>query len=203
MGRVVMSIDPDIFTVSNVFAPEECRSLISRAEDSGFVAASVRTSQGRQMMTQLRNNDRIELNDPELSAELWNRIAPFLPILDGHYPTGVDDQLRFYRYTASQQFKRHKDGVVTNDRGETSRLSYLVYLNDDCEGGETAFREFRNSNGTPEKVEYIVSPSTGTALLFRHERWHEGCPVTSGIKYVLRTDVFYSKETAATSQSRQ
>jgi hypothetical protein len=28
-------------------------------------------------------------------------------------------------------------------------------------------------------------------LLFVHERKHEGAPVTSGRKYVLRTDVMY------------
>ncbi|MFO0979330.1 MAG: 2OG-Fe(II) oxygenase [Planctomycetaceae bacterium] len=194
MEHIVTSIDPDIFTVTGVFTPAECQALIARAEAAGFVAASVRTSNGRQMMTHLRNNDRIELNAPDLAEQLWIRIVPFLPTLDGHAPTGVDSQLRFYRYTTLQQFKRHKDGVVTNERGESSRLSYLVYLNDDCEGGETAFREYRDGNGTPEKIEHVISPATGTALLFRHERWHEGCPVTAGVKYVLRTDVFYSND---------
>jgi hypothetical protein len=28
-------------------------------------------------------------------------------------------------------------------------------------------------------------------LFFKHERWHEGAPVRSGRKYVLRTDVLY------------
>ena len=49
-------------------------------------------------------------------------------------------------------------------------------------------------NGTREKIEFAVMPATGTALLFRHERWHEGTPVVIGAKYVLRSDVFYAME---------
>lgn len=184
-------IDDGIFTVPNIFSHEECLSLIRRAESIGFEAASVRTLDGPQMMTQIRNNDRVVLDDVELATDMWQRIRHALPILDGCYPCGVDKQLRFYRYVPGQYFKRHKDGAVTNDHGQTSKLSYLVYLND-CQGGATLFRDYRPINGTREKVEFVVSPSTGTVLLFRHERWHEGTPVMSGTKYVLRSDVFYS-----------
>jgi hypothetical protein len=34
---------------------------------------------------------------------------------------------------------------------------------------------------------------TGHALLFQHRLLHEGCPVRSGIKYVLRSDVMYRR----------
>ena len=98
------------------------------------------------------------------------------------------------RYVSGQQFKFHKDGAVTNEAGQTSKLSYLVYLNDDCEGGATRFRESYDANGKLKHEKFIVSPATGTALLFRHERWHEGAAVISGSKYVLRSNVFYSAE---------
>jgi hypothetical protein len=39
--------------------------------------------------------------------------------------------------------------------------------------------------------EIDVVPRTGMALLFQHRVWHEGCEVTSGVKYVLRSDVMY------------
>lgn len=146
------------------------------------------------MMTHIRNNDRVVFNDVELASKMWERIRSFLPALDGQTACRVDSQLRIYRYFPGQQFKRHKDGAVTNSMGQISKLSYLIYLNDDCDGGATTFREFRDVNGTREKLEFIVMPATGTALLFRHERWHEGTPVTAGAKYVLRSDVFYAIE---------
>lgn len=192
MTRELHQIDDDICTVSNVFSPGECLELIERAESLGFEAASVRTSSGPQMMTHIRNNDRVVFNDDTLASQMWERIRSHLPTLDGQIACGVDSQLRIYRYFPGQQFKRHKDGAVTNQTGQTSKLSFLIYLNDDCDGGSTTFRDYHDVNGTREKREFIVTPATGTALLFRHERWHEGTPVAAGVKYVLRSDVFYA-----------
>jgi len=192
MTRELQQIDDDIFTVSNILGRDECLDLIARAESLGFEAASVRTSSGPQMMTAIRNNDRVVFRDAGLAQEMWVRIHSFLPVLDGQIAYGVDTQLRIYRYFPGQQFKRHKDGAVTNEMGQTSKLSYLIYLNDDCDGGATTFRDYRDVNGTREKTEVSVMPATGTALLFRHERWHEGTPVVTGSKYVLRSDVFYA-----------
>ena len=56
-----------------------------------------------------------------------------------------------------------------------------VYLNDDFEGGHTAFLDFG----------VTTAPRTGTALLFQHYMLHEGCNVVAGTKYVLRSDVMY------------
>lgn len=50
-------IGDGIFTIDNVFSANECQALIERAEAMGFVPASVKTRGGRQMMTDVRNND--------------------------------------------------------------------------------------------------------------------------------------------------
>lgn len=187
-------LDPDVFTIEGLFTPEECCELISRAESIGFEPASVRTRSGPQMMPNIRNNDRVVLVDQELAEELWRRVAPLLPTLDDTVATGVDSTLRFYRYVPGQKFNRHRDGSATNELGETSKLSYLIYLNS-CDGGATLFRDYVEIDGRREKKELRIEPAPGTALLFRHKRWHEGLPVASGEKYVLRTDVFYAQAT--------
>lgn len=185
-------IDPDIFTVAGVLSAAECVALIDRAESIGFDAASVRTQSGPKMMPKIRNNDRVNLHDRELAETMWSRVSSILPILDDKQPVGVDHHLRFYRYSSGQEFKRHKDGSVNNKRGWTSKLSYLIYLNDDFDGGATIFRKYVGKGESRQKVEQVVTPTTGSALLFRHERWHEGSTLTAGRKYVLRSDVFYS-----------
>jgi hypothetical protein len=38
-----------------------------------------------------------------------------------------------------------------------------------------------------------VVPRTGMALLFQHALVHEGCVVTHGVKYALRSDVMYRR----------
>ena len=142
-------------------------------------------------MPQVRNNDRVVLEDPQLAGLMWERIGALLPKLDGCEPRGLDPTLRFYRYVPGQQFRRHRDGIVKNPLGESSKLSYLIYLNDECEGGETTFHSAA-TGGELETQLHSVQPNTGMALLFRHEFWHAGRPVTAGEKYLLRTDVFYA-----------
>ena len=57
----------------------------------------------------------------------------------------------------------------------------MIYLNEDFEGGETAFEHT------------VVRPRLGSALLFFHAILHEGREVTRGQKYVLRSDVMYAR----------
>ncbi len=192
MALVADFIEPDIFTVAGVLSAAECAALIDRAESIGFAAASVRTRSGPKMMTNIRNNDRVNLDDPEIANTMWSRVSSILPKFDGQQPVGIDHQLRFYRYESGQEFKRHKDGSVGNDRRWISKLSYLIYLNDDFDGGATIFRSYVGEGESRQKIEQVVTPTTGSALLFRHERWHEGSVLTAGRKYVLRSDVFYS-----------
>jgi hypothetical protein len=56
----------------------------------------------------------------------------------------------------------------------------MVYLNDDFTGGETRF------------TQGVVKPAKGMALVFVHQLFHQGDVVTSGRKYVVRTDVMYA-----------
>lgn len=193
MALAAEFIEPDVFTVAGVFSAAECSALIARAESIGFGAASVRTHCGPKMMTNIRNNNRVNLDDPELAAMMWSRISQVLPSIDDQHAIGVDFHLRFYRYEPGQEFKRHKDGSVTNDEGHVSKLSYLIYLNGDFDGGSTTFRDYDGKGDSRRKIEHVITPVAGSALLFRHSRWHEGSALISGRKYVLRSDVFYSE----------
>lgn len=87
---------------------------------------------------------------------------------------------RIYKYDVGQRFKMHRDGSYNRNDKECSFFSFLIYLNNDFEGGETYFEE-----GT------TIIPKQGDALLFHHPLRHEGRPIISGTKYVLRTDIMY------------
>ena len=66
-------VDDGVYTVADVVSPDECLELIERAERIGFQAASVKTHGGQKMLTHIRNNDRVNLEDRELADGMWTR----------------------------------------------------------------------------------------------------------------------------------
>jgi predicted 2-oxoglutarate/Fe(II)-dependent dioxygenase YbiX len=158
--------------------------LIEAAEAQGFEAATIEG--GRRMDPDIRNNWRTFIKDDNLADELWLRTQSLLPRkVKGWQIVGLYESIRFYRYENEQRFAPHYDGPTVRARDEKSFLTFMVYLNDDCEGGETVFFE---RDGTER---FRVEPEAGAALVFDHAQFHEGAAVTRGRKYVLRTDVMY------------
>jgi predicted 2-oxoglutarate/Fe(II)-dependent dioxygenase YbiX len=192
MPDTVTQLAPDIFTVADLFTDSECRDFIDRGESLGFEAASVTTTAGPQMMTNVRNNDRAIYSAPEFAASIWERVRQYAPaVIDGCRATGLNERFRFYRYDPGQCFKRHKDGSEKNPAGDKSRLTLLLYLNDGYMGGETIFSDYTFADGQKHVHEIKVAGRRRIGLFFPHERWHEGAAILSGRKYVLRTVVMY------------
>lgn len=185
--------------VENVVSKEFCASLIKKAENMGFLPADVRYNKTTKRMENVRNNSRIEFDDTSLMLEVETQLIglmgndfPYIftnPTLqkDVTY-TRLNDHLRFYRYFPGEFFKPHKDGGY-DVNGQESLITLLLYLND-TDGGETVLMP--DGFGKPETFIHI-NPKAGDVLLFEHPAWHEGRPVNSGEKYVLRSDVFYTK----------
>ncbi|MBX2842294.1 MAG: 2OG-Fe(II) oxygenase [Flammeovirgaceae bacterium] len=172
-----------IWTIDRFLEVEACQNLISLSEEIGYEEAKVSLPEGAKMMKGLRNNDRLLFEDEELANRLWEKLAPFCPPkIENSVATGLNEMFRFYRYEKEQRFKRHIDGRFKRSSAEESRITFMVYLNDNYSGGTTKFDEVS------------IIPKTGTALCFIHEQKHEGIPLEEGIKYVLRSDVMYCKE---------
>ena len=130
-----------------------------------------------------RDQDRVMRDDPEAADELFDRIKNRLPQRIGPLTlAGLNPRLRLYRYREGQRFAPHMDHWYRPSPTRITLLTVLVYLNQDFEGGATRFME---------QVEERVVPKTGSAAVFQHKIRHEGCEVTAGTKYAMRTDVFY------------
>ncbi len=148
----------------------------------GFEAAKINLKGGAKMMKGIRNNYRLLYKDVGLAEQYWAALAPYCPQKLEHCTAiGLNEQFRFYKYESKQRFKRHIDGRFQRNEQEESRITFMIYLNDDFTGGETAFDDV------------VIQPKTGTALCFIHEQKHEGCPVVEGTKYVIRSDVMYRR----------
>lgn len=175
---------PLVFTVPDVLSPDECAAMIARIESLGPTAAPITTSRGFVMRPDIRNNARVVFDDVPLAATLFARIQHALPErVCGKRAVGANERFRCYRYEVGHRFAPHYDGAFVRDAGERSELTFMVYLNDGFGGGATRFHDF----------DLDVVPRQGTALLFQHQLLHEGCIVTAGAKYALRSDVMFAR----------
>lgn len=175
-----MNIANGIYVVPDALSSTECEQYIAISEGIGFGDAPISEVGGEIVRPEIRNNSRVMIDDDATAGLLWERIRTDVPVfLNGRQVRGVNERLRFYRYDPGQQFAPHVDGSFTRSNGEQSLLTLMVYLNEDFEGGETIFNEA------------TIRPQTGMALIFQHALMHEGAAVTSGRKYVLRSDVIY------------
>jgi predicted 2-oxoglutarate/Fe(II)-dependent dioxygenase YbiX len=83
------------------------------------------------------------------------------------------DYYKFVRYTEGQFFEEHSDG----GRSAPRRVSMVIYLNDDYDGGEISFTKF-DTTISPKAQTLIFFPST-------KEYSHAALPVRSGVKYIV------------------
>lgn len=181
-------IPQKLYTISNFLSEEECQALMKKSESIGYELASLDTGK---VVSAVRNNRRVLHKDQQLAEQLWGKLSSFVPNDDDmNRPIGLNELFRFYKYNQGHRFRGHQDGSYIRSKTEFSRFTFMIYLNDACEGGETAFLEHR------------IQPKTGMALVFLHKLYHEGTEVLSGTKYVLRSDVMY-RRTKAYYKSQQ
>ncbi|ETW07471.1 hypothetical protein H310_01981 [Aphanomyces invadans] len=184
----------------------ECHDAIAFATSIGFT--HVFHSQTSEYA--FRDNDRLLLRSPQLAAQLWERLHPFLPP-SLEKAVGCNPAIKFYRYRTGQAFGCHVDESVVDELTSTeSRYTLLVYLNDSADsglvGGATRFyvstssssrRPKKSKKREPATKESVldVMPETGMVLMHGHGDHcleHEGARVDRGEKYVLRTDVMFA-----------
>ena len=176
---------PYILKVPGLLTLDECRALIAKIEALGPELATINTHAGTVVRTDVRSNDRVIFDDEDLARILFDRVQNRVPKqIHGWALAGVNERFRCYRYKPGMRFAPHKDGAFQRNENEQSFYTFLVYLNEDFEGGNTTFAT---------ELEVSIKPRTGMGLLFQHPIIHEGAIVTAGIKYVARTDLIYRK----------
>jgi predicted 2-oxoglutarate/Fe(II)-dependent dioxygenase YbiX len=179
--KTIHALTDTVWTIDQFLSDRACDDLILFSEQKGYSEADVGLKTGAKMIKNVRDNYRLIHEDKKLSADLWKIASDTFPfIVDGMSPLGLNERFRFYRYEAGQRFKRHIDGRYKRNEIEESRITFMVYLNDEYTGGETRFKDV------------LIQPRKGMALFFIHEQKHESIPITEGVKYVLRSDVMYN-----------
>jgi len=162
--------------------PRECqvlKELIEANHVKSAVAGNIENNKIRNSSTSMLNGNLPLIRDIHL------RISEKLNI-----PLSHGEHLQGQRYEVGQYFKEHNDYFGNKFRHLQYCLhsgnrthTLMIYLNDDIEGGETAFR----------LLDKKFKPQTGMALdwanmkdgKFVPETLHEGKSITSGKKYII------------------
>src|SRR5262249_26442794 len=93
------------------------------------------------------------------------------------------EPMQVLSYAPGQQYREHSDALPKVAPGQQRVITFLVYLDEDYEGGETVF----------PAVGLKVRGHTGDGLMFRNaandgtpdpKALHAGLPVTRGVKHI-------------------
>ncbi len=181
------------FIFKSAFEGSECDVLLSPIL-SRFVSAN------DMYPDSYRNNERYWEDNDVLADSLFKKTVL---LCDGQNEISksvkgfcsLNSRLRFCKYSKGHIFNVHRDGVYHKSDNEKSNMTFLLYLNDDYEGGETKFYK----NKCDKIPSYIYKAKKGDLLIFNHDIWHEGSAVQSGEKYILRSDLIFKNREDATS----
>jgi predicted 2-oxoglutarate/Fe(II)-dependent dioxygenase YbiX len=202
--RIDLDNVPGAFQLLNVFTQQECEEFIKQTEELGYLEDAAVS-----LPRSVRHNDNITWVVDDLTHDIiWDRCKDYMidnkEIFYGKKTLGINKRFRFYKYSEGDFFKLHSDGswpgsrVVNKElitdfyKDRYSQMTFLILLSEDFQGGETQF--IVNKNGEKELVN-IRTPKGGV-LCFPHglhplHCLHSSNTISSGIKYIIRTDVLF------------
>jgi len=180
-----------VLTINSALSHSECLSIISLINSNPNIKTQF---QKRTNEFTFRHNDRLQFFDQPFSDFLYERVKPLLQTHPSFTNSvGMNSNIRLYRYEKGMRFDAHYDENNKLDTGKT-RWTVLCYLNTmpKNSGGETTFFVHNDES----KVAVSIPCVEGSVCLHVHGvecLLHKGSEVTSGTKYLLRTDVVFSK----------
>jgi hypothetical protein len=181
-----------VHLVSNLLSPSECHQIIEDHEKSLISTSGAYSSRLRHMYL-----------DYKLVDVLWDRLKPFYAsarVVDEEgqawRATSLNPFLRFCKYKPGDDFGPHQDGRRMMNVNEQSFMTVNIYLTTVpiAHGGATRVLE-RSEGDNKHKVIGAMQPVEGMASIFRDSLFHDGERLKEGVKYLLRTDVIYQRET--------
>jgi len=114
-------------------------------------------------------------------------------------PAGLNPCFRVCRYRPGGFFFPHHDGGFDHGDHHRSIKTFMIYLNDDFEGGPTSFYtedQPHYKKPQPNKCIKSLRIEKGSCLVFNHRICHDGGELVAGSKYILRTEVMYHHASA-------
>lgn len=184
--------------IDQFLSQQECDEMIGMVTNRLRSSSTINPISGVTQVDDFRKSDQMffKIAENRLIANIENRIAEYTN-------TDIDhgEAMQVVRYEPGGYFKPHHDDFDPNfpgnqpqiERGGQRRITFMMYLNDVEEGGETYFRD----------LDLYIKPMTGKAIVWWNltedrvrdvSANHEGRPLKSGLKYIctkwIRTKKF-------------
>ena len=178
-----------IYEYPNFLSDIECDKIIELSK-KGLKRSNVITDESKEIVSNVRTSSNTFLNnkmDPVLN-DINNKIQSLTGIKSKKY-----EDLQIVNYKPEQLYEAHWDACdpfhdkrCINDtkRGGLRFATFIIYLNDDFEEGETEF-PLVNKKVKPEKGKAVLFFNLNDDLLKRKENSkHAGLPPKNGEKWM-------------------
>jgi hypothetical protein len=180
---------PRILTLERFLSPKACRWIVEAARPRLEAARVKNAERGGANTDVMRTNTGMGFSvlDSDLVLQLAHaRIAAAIGV-----PVAHQEPTNILHYQPGQEYKPHFDFIdpgVAHFAQELQRVgqrtvTFLIYLNDDYEGGATAF----------PRLDWSFKGKTGDALAFWNvtdgrpdpRTLHAGTPTADGVKWLF------------------
>jgi hypothetical protein len=214
--------------VRSVLSAEECAACIEYMKGSDMVPAHTRTDYRNNLRILVSSHEfstevyerlkvpLMELHEHEkvITQENADDYADNgLGMLGAWRVEHLNDCFRMCCYHPGGHFAPHYDAdYVVEAVSYRSFKTMMINLNDDYVGGETNFLSEHSLHWNEEKKLYCAPSETivasfkacpGDVLLFDHKILHEGAQVTSGMKWMMRSEIMYRKLPSTSNESTE
>jgi len=178
--------DYNIKEFPNFLSNDECDKIIDMSKDKLFISKIYGKDEDT-LSSSFRNSLQHWLNDDDIFIKnISDRIRKII-----NAKTNFMEPLQIVKYPENGYFYHHYDACTDTEEichrmnlGHGHRyMTFIIYLNDDYEGGETDFPN-KNIKIKPEKGKGILFYNTDVNGNILNDSLHAGLPVTKGIKWI-------------------
>ncbi len=186
----VLSEAPRLRAVDGFLPPAVCDWLVARAQPLLKPASVYDPDSGTARQEQARSNSAVEFD--AVNADVVMMLVRGRLGVSTHLPTAAMEPLQVLHYEVGQRFERHFDfldpaveGYARDAAARGQRIAtFLIYLNDDYDGGETDFPAV-GLRHRGRKGDALYFANVDAAGRPDRRTLHAGAAPTRGVKWLL------------------
>jgi len=176
-----------LFIVEDFLLQEHCNQLISTIEQKLHRSTILDVQGSKEDQHRTSQTAHLIYNDLDLSKAIDQRISNLLGI-----SAELSEPIQGQRYYAHEYYKAHHDwfnpevesGQKELELGGQRTWTFMIYLNDVEQGGETYF-PLLNVMFTPMRGRAVCWRNIHSDGSINHSTLHEAKPVLAGNKYIV------------------